>query len=306
MLRRALLALSDSDAARRAVTASPLAPRVVDRFIAGETALDALTAARRIVATGRLVTIDRLGEAITDRAAAERTADAYVDLLGLLADAGLTATTEVSLKLSALGQALPDGAVLSTELAHRICTAAATADTTVTVDMEDHSTTDATLATLEQLWTDHPRTGVVLQAMLHRTEADCRALAARDVRVRLCKGAYDEPGSVAFTDRGAIDRAYVRCLRLLMHSNVFPMVATHDPRLIAIAAATAIDAGRRPGSYEFQMLNGVRPDAQQQLADEGESVRVYLPYGEDWWRYMVRRMAEKPANLGLFLRALLG
>jgi proline dehydrogenase len=175
----------------------------------------------------------------------------------------------------------------------------------VTLDMEDHTTTDATLATAAQLWADHPRTGVVLRAMLHRTEADCRDLAGRDVRVRLCKGAYDEPSAVAYTDRRAIDRAYVRCLALLMAGRSFPMVATHDPRLIEVAAALAIRHRRQQGGYEFQMLYGVRAQAQQQLADEGETVRVYLPYGDDWWGYMVRRMAEKPANLGLFLRAVL-
>jgi proline dehydrogenase len=305
VLRRSLLALADRNDARDLVTRAPISRAVVDRFIAGDSELDAVRAARQLADGGLAVTVDRLGEHVTERTQAEDGAAAYESLLGLLADAGLADRCEVSLKLSAVGQGLPDGEALSTDLAHRVCEAAAAAGTTVTLDMEDHTTTDATLATAAQLWADHPRTGVVLQAMLHRTEADCRDLAGRDVRVRLCKGAYDEPSAVAYTDRRAIDRAYVRCLALLMAGRSFPMVATHDPRLIEVAAALAIRHRRQQGGYEFQMLYGVRAQAQQQLADEGETVRVYLPYGDDWWGYMVRRMAEKPANLGLFLRAVL-
>ena len=171
--------------------------------------------------------------------------------------------------------------------------------------MEDHTTTDSTLGILADLRRDFPGTGAVLQAYLTRTEADCADLAYEGSRVRLCKGAYHEPASVAFQDSAEVDRSYVRCLRTLMAGPGYPMVASHDPRLVEIAGALAVrlraPEGRR---YEYQMLYGVRPDEQARLAAQGEKVRVYLPYGDQWYGYLVRRMAEKPANLALFLRAL--
>ena len=170
--------------------------------------------------------------------------------------------------------------------------------------MEDHTTTDSTLAVLTELRQDFPTTGAVIQSYLRRSVGDCRDLAGAGSRVRLCKGAYDEPESVAFRDRDEVDKSYVRCLRVLMAGHGFPMVATHDPRLIAVAGALAVRHGRRPASYEYQMLYGVRPDEQLRLAGKGETVRVYLPYGQEWYGYLVRRMAERPANLGLFLRSL--
>jgi proline dehydrogenase len=170
--------------------------------------------------------------------------------------------------------------------------------------MEDHTTTDATLEALGELRRDFPQTGAVLQSYLRRTEGDCRDLAGPGSRVRLCKGAYDEPESVAYRDRREVDRSYVRCLKVLMAGQGYPMVATHDPRLVEIAGALAIRHDRAKGSYEFQMLYGVRPDEQRRLADQGERVRVYLPYGNEWYGYLVRRMAERPQNLALFLRSL--
>ena len=170
--------------------------------------------------------------------------------------------------------------------------------------MEDHTTTDSTLAVLSELRQDFPATGAVIQSYLRRSVGDCRDLAGTGSRVRLCKGAYDEPESVAFRDREEVDKSYVRCLRVLMAGRGFPMVATHDPRLIAVTGALAVRHGRRPASYEYQMLHGVRPDEQLRLAGRGETVRVYLPYGQEWYGYLVRRMAERPANLGLFLRSL--
>ncbi|GMA87795.1 hypothetical protein GCM10025868_30450 [Angustibacter aerolatus] len=146
--------------------------------------------------------------------------------------------------------------------------------------------------------------GAVLQAYLRRTEADCRDLATAGSRVRLCKGAYDEPASVAFTDRAEVDKSYVRCAKALMAGDGYPMLATHDPRLVDIGGALAVQHGRSQGAYEFQMLYGIRPDEQQRLADQGEKVRVYVPYGDEWYGYLVRRMAERPANTAFFLRAL--
>ncbi|HET6694490.1 MAG TPA: proline dehydrogenase family protein [Pedococcus sp.] len=253
---------------------------------------------------GLLVTLDVLGEDTTDAEHAERAVDDYLDLLQRLSARGLTDRAEVSVKLTAIGLALPDGDRIALEGARRICRSARNAGTTMTVDMEDHTTTDATLRVLQQLRKDYPETGAVLQAYLRRTEADCRALAHEGSRVRLCKGAYDEPDTVAFRDRREVDLSYVRCLRVLMEGDGYPMVATHDPRMVEIAAELVRRTGRDPGTYEFQMLYGVRPDEQHRLAEAGHRVRVYVPYGQEWYGYLVRRLAERPGNLTFFLRAL--
>jgi proline dehydrogenase len=305
VIRRVLLSVSRSDRLKGAVSGAPISRGVVRRFVAGETAEDAVRATRELVTDGRLVTIDHLGEDTLDLAQAEATRDAYLTLLRLLAEARLTAGAEVSVKLSAVGQALPgDGEKIALEHARQICSSAATAGTTVTLDMEDHTTTDSTLEVLRELRRDFPSTGAVLQSYLFRTEADCRDLAHAGSRVRLCKGAYKEPESVAHQENADVDRAFVRCLKILMAGQGYPMVASHDPRLVEIAGALAVRHDRAKGSYEYQMLYGVRPDEQRRLAKQGEKMRVYLPYGDEWYGYLVRRMAEKPANLALFLRSL--
>jgi proline dehydrogenase len=307
VLRQTLLGMSRNDQLRQIVEQAPVSRDVVKRFVAGEQNADAVRVADELVQTRRRVTIDYLGEDTLDPAQAARTRDAYLELLGALAEADLTAdgTVEVSLKLSALGQSLGrDGQRIALENARAICQAAANVGTTVTLDMEDHSTTDATLAALRELRQDWPWVGVALQAYLYRTEEDCRELAHEGSRVRLCKGAYKEPESVAFQDSGDVDRAYVRCLKILLEGQGYPMVATHDPRLVEITSVLAAKAQRSPDSYEFQMLLGIRPDEQRRLAGSGAQMRVYLPYGQDWYGYLVRRMAERPANLSFFLRAL--
>ena len=305
MLRRALLTLSRSGRVKSLVSTMPVSSGVVARYVPGERVEDAVRAAGELVADGLLVSLDHLGEDTTDVAQADAIRDAYITLLGDLADAGLTRGTEVSVKLSAVGQALPgDGEKIALEHARAICTAARSAGTTVTIDMEDHTTTDSTLSILRELRQDFPDTGAVLQAYLHRTEADCRELAYQGSRVRLCKGAYKEPESVAFQDKRDVDRSYVRCLRILMEGNGYPMVATHDPRLVDIASSLALRSRRAQGTYEFQMLYGIRPDEQRRLARTGEKVRVYTPYGSDWYGYLVRRLAERPANVMFFLRSL--
>lgn len=306
LLRRPLLALARSSRLATLADGLPVTSGIVSRYVAGETVEDAVTVTERLRAAGLSVTLDHLGEDTRDRAAAEANRDAYLKLLARLGEAGLTPAAEVSVKLSAVGQALgPDGPGIATDNAAAICAAAEAAGTTVTLDMEDHTTTDATLDTLHLLRSEYPWLGAVLQAYLHRTEGDCRDLAGPGSRVRLCKGAYDEPASVAFTDRREVDRSYVRCLKILMAGEGYPMVATHDPRLVEIAGTVAVANGRAPGSYEFQMLHGVRPAEQTRLAAVGETVRVYVPYGDQWYGYLVRRMAERPANLGFAIRSLM-
>ena len=299
--RTALLAASRSGALRRCAEDSGLLRPVVDRFVAGTTTADAVAVARALT-PDRLVTIDHLGEDVTDRGRAEECVEAYRTLLRRLGDDGLAGRVEVSVKLSALGQSLPgtDADTIALEHARRICEAASAVGTTVTVDMEGHTTTDSTLGIVRELRVEHPWVGAVLQAGLRRTEADCRDLAGPGSRVRLCKGAYDEPASVAFRARHDVDLSFVRCLKVLMAGDGLPMVATHDPVLIDITRR--LGAGR---PYEIQMLHGVRPREQQALAAAGETVRVYLPYGTEWYGYFVRRLAERPANLAFFARSLL-
>jgi proline dehydrogenase len=307
VLRGALLQVSTSRAVRDAVETLPVSRSVVRRFVAGSATADAVGVAADLRATNRLVTIDYLGEDTTDETLANRTRDAYVELLGALADEDLSqhGMGEVSVKLSAIGQALPvDGDRIALDNARAICEAAAAAGTTVTLDAEDHTTTDATLEVLRDLRVDFPWVGAVLQSYLRRTEGDCLDLATPGSRVRLCKGAYNEPESVAYTDAREVDLSYVRCLKILMAGDGYPMVASHDPRLVEIAGALAAHHGREPHSYEYQMLFGVRPDEQKRLADRGNQMRVYVPYGEEWYGYLVRRMAERPTNTMFFLRAL--
>jgi proline dehydrogenase len=305
VLRRVLLSAASINGVKRGLQLAPVSRGVVKRFVAGEDVDSALAGTRQLVAAGLLASVVRLGEATSEPGQAKATAAAFVELLDRIADAGLAEFAEVSLKLSALGQALgSDGERIALEHAHLVCAAAEAAGTTVTLDMEDHTTTDATLSALGELRKDFPSVGAVLQAYLRRTEGDCRDLAGEGGRVRLCKGAYKEPASVAHQDRADVDLSYVRCLRILMHGKGYPMVATHDPRLVAIAAAMALQAGRAKGEYEYQMLFGVRPEEQRRLASRGEKIRVYLPYGTEWYPYLIRRLAERPANVTFFLRAL--
>jgi len=307
MLRSPILAAARSTKTRSLVEHLPPTKAIVDRFVAGDALADAIRVTRELVASGRKVTLDHLGEDTDDRDQADATVHAYEALLDTLGAGGLADGAEVSVKLSAVGQFLPgDGEAIALDNARRICAAAARVGTTVTLDMEDHTTTDSTLGILRELRVDHPWVGAVLQAYLRRTEDDCRELAHEGSRVRLCKGAYQEPESVAFQDKADVDRSYVRCLKVLMEGAGYPMVASHDPRLIAIARHLADRAGRTPDTFEFQMLYGIRPDEQTRIAERGDQMRIYLPYGSQWYGYFMRRLAERPANLGFFLRALAG
>jgi len=307
VLRQGLLQMSKSGRVRDLVQRAPMSRDLVRRFVAGDSTVDAVNAARALDLTGRRSTIDHLGEDTLDLPQAQNTRDAYLSLLLALGEAGLTqgGKAEVSLKLSALGQALPgDGAKIAVEHAREICQAAANAGTTVTLDMEDHTTVDATLEALNELRKDFPSVGAVLQSYLHRSEADCRDLASEGSRVRLCKGAYDEPESVAFQGKTEVDRSYVRCLKVLMAGQGYPMIASHDPRLVEIAGALAHKEDRAADTFEYQMLYGIRPEEQKRIADRGDRMRVYVPYGQEWYGYLIRRMAERPANTIFFLRSL--
>ena len=303
VLRSLILAAAGNPAVRRLVATAPVSRYVVDRFVAGVNTDQAVAATTALVADNLSVTLDYLGESVVDDAGAESTVRAYLDLLARLAAAGLTSRAEVSVKLSAVGQRLDEDLALGH--ASRICAAAHQAGTTVTLDAEDHTLTDSTLRVHAELRRNWPLTGAVVQAQLHRTLDDCRSLAAQGARVRLCKGAYAEPPAVAFRSSHEVARSFVRCADLLLASPGYPMFATHDPRLIDIVGQRARWYGRSPGSYEYQMLYGVRPAEQRRLAAAGATVRVYLPYGSDWYAYLTRRLAERPSNVAFFLRALL-
>ena len=307
MLRRALLAMSASQRIRTLVTEAPIARDVVARFVAGVTIADALRVTDQLVSDGLTVTLDYLGEDTTDPDRAAAVAAEYVTLLGRLGDAGLAAggRAEVSVKPTAVGLGLAEhGDQTAFENISRICAAARNAGTTVTLDMEDYSRVEPTLRLLAKLRADFPDLGCVIQSYLRRSAGDCEELATTGSRVRLCKGAYSAPDAAAFRARSEIDRSYARCLRILLSGDGFPMLATHDPRLIEIARARAEAAGRSPSSFEYQMLYGIRPAEQLRLAAAGATVRVYVPYGSDWYGYLVRRLAERPANLTFFLRSL--
>ena len=306
MLRELLVSASRSEKLEHLVSTSPLSRGVVNRFVAGTTTADVISTVQGLHEAGLLASVDRLGEDTLDRAAAEATVSDYKDVLSALSSAGLTGSAEVSVKLSAVGQALGlDGEAIALENGLAICAAAKAVGTMVTFDMEDHTTIDSTLRIISAIRKEFPTAGGVLQAQLLRTENDVAALSYQDSRIRLCKGAYAEAADVAYVERVEIDKAYVRSMRNLIESSAYPMLATHDPRLIHIGQALALSSGRDKSTFEFQMLLGVRPQEQLRLAELGHKVRIYVPYGQQWYPYLMRRMAEKPTNLALFLRSLI-
>ena len=299
-LRSLILAAAGNDAVRGLVASAPVSRDVVRRFVAGESTAEAVEVTRSLAADGLTATLDYLGEGTTNRTQAERTVRSYLELLDRLHATGLADKAEVSVKLSAVGQSLGENLALTN--ASRICAAAEQCGTTVTLDMEDHTTTDSTLRVLAELRRSWPWVGAVLQAYLRRTLDDCRELSGS--RVRLCKGAYAESDGVAYTDPHEVDLNYVRCANVLLAGDGFPMFATHDPRLVDVIGERARWHDRKPGSFEYQMLYGIRPAEQRRLASEGNVVRVYVPYGEQWYGYLMRRLAERPANVTFFLRSL--
>ncbi|GAB17821.1 putative proline dehydrogenase [Gordonia effusa NBRC 100432] len=305
LLRPAINAAADSHAIKSFSQHNSLTSKVVDRFVAGSDRATLLPVLTRELAGGLSVTVDYLGEDTVDEQAAADTVREYLALITAMSEVGATGIgrLEVSLKLTAVGLALPEhGRKIATEHARTICAAAHHAGVLVTLDAEGSGTVDDRLDILRELQSDYPDVGTVLQAYLRRTEEDCRTLI--DARVRLCKGAYAEPVSVAFSKSASVDNSYQRCLRILMRGNGYPMIATHDPMMIAAARALAKEAGRSSASWEYQMLYGIRADEQRRLVESGSRVRVYLPYGQEWYGYFLRRLSERPANLTFFARSL--
>lgn len=306
VVRNALIAASRSGAMKTAATSTPLTKSVARRFVAGESAVDAVQAGADLAASGLHCTIEYLGPEVVDEQTAADAVKEYLKLLEALQAADLLDRSELSVKPSDMGMELEGGGVIALANTRALATAAADLGTLLTLDMEAYSTVDPTFELFDALHTEFPQTGIVVQSYLKRTEVDCNRLANASARVRLVKGAFEEPPEVAYEAAQDIDLSYVRSLKALMKGNGIPLIATHDPRLIEIAVALAVRTSRERSSYEFQMLFGVRPEEQKRLAASGEKVRVYVPYGPQWYPYLVRRMAEKPANLALFARALAG
>lgn len=301
-LRSTILAASRSNRVRHGVESFGATRRVVDRFVAGESTDDALECVHRLTSEGLFVTVDHLGEEVTDAAGADATVEAYAALLAALHDKDLARGADVSVKLSALG--LKADASGACERAGQILASAHRVGASMTVDMEHSELTSTTLEVVRSLRDVDPTVAAVIQAMLRRTEDDATQLAAEGARVRLCKGAYAEGADVAFQRRAEVDASYRRCLGILMRGSGTPLAATHDPAMLTAALELAAAVGRDPGSYELQLLLGVRPDEQRRLRSLGLAVRVYVPFGTEWWGYLMRRLAERPQNLAFFARAL--
>jgi proline dehydrogenase len=297
-LRRLLLYLSEKRQIRRLMEGMPLSRRMVRRFVAGERLEDALAVCRRLAAEGMLATLDHLGEDVTEEAAAEASARAYHEAVERLGAENIPDT--VSLKLTQFGLDLSFERCL--ERVARLAAAAQARGTRIEIDMESSEYTSRTLRVVEAI---HQRTAnvrAVIQAYLFRSEGDIERLNRKGIPVRLCKGAYLEPPEVAFAAKVDVDTNYRRLLQLLLDEGTEPAIATHDESIIEDAGRWISERKLGPERYEFQMLYGVRRDLQRRLVKGGARVRLYVPYGREWYSYFMRRLAERPANLLFVLR----
>jgi proline dehydrogenase len=270
------------------------------RFVAGETIDEGVIATRALNQSGASVSLDYLGESVSSRPEARAAADIYVAMLDRIAREKLNAN--VSLKLTQMGQDIDEGFLR--ENVARVLDRAKQHDIFVRFDMEGSAYTQRTLDFFRGLWgAGYRNCGVVIQSYMRRSAGDIEQLNHDKVRVRLCKGAYKEPESVAFQPKSEVDDNYITLMRTLLEHGNYPGIATHDPRMIDATKAAAQQLQKPPSAFEFQMLYGVRRDLQQQLRREGYNLRVYVPFGEAWYPYLMRRMAERPANLLFILNA---
>jgi proline dehydrogenase len=294
MLREGLLFLSESRLARKVVTHAPLAGTMARRFVAGESPEDAIAAGHAVNRLGMTATLDYLGESVSNRQEATAAADVYLDLLERIAAEGLEGN--VSLKLTQMGQDIDTGFLRQN--VGRILDRARELDCFVRFDMEASTHTQKTLDFLRSVRAEgYDNVGAVIQSYLFRSEADVRSLNADGIRVRLCKGAYNEPPSVAFPSKQDVDANFVALMQLLLSEGNYPGIATHDEAMITATRDYAARQRIPTSAYEFQMLYGVRRDLQQQLIADGYRVRIYIPFGEAWYPYLMRRLAERPANV---------
>jgi proline dehydrogenase len=293
MLRKSLHFLAGNDRLRRTASSNPAARKLASRFVAGETLDEAVAAVRTVNVDGLTASLDHLGENVITADEAREGASAYNDTLGAIADNGLQAN--ISCKLTHLGLDLGlDGA---RERVVSVVSHAAERDIFVRIDMEGSMYTQVTLDLAKEIYSDYPNSGTVIQSYLFRSQGDVRDLNLRGIRVRLVKGAYLEPPNIAYPNKHDVDANYQRLSDSLLQDGQYPAFATHDEALVEWIRDRARTLGRESATFEFQMLYGIRRDLQRRLKTEGHNVRVYIPFGSQWYPYLMRRLAERPANL---------
>jgi proline dehydrogenase len=298
MVRTTLLKLSESPGIAHWVTSNGATRTMARRFVAGETLDEAVAAARKCNNLGMLASLDYLGENVSTTTDAQRARDAYLEIFDRIAQEKLYAN--VSCKLTQLGLDLSaefcEGLVLS------VVERAASYDNFLRVDIEGSIYTQRTVELVKRIRARSAAVGAVIQAYLYRSEDDIRDLLTHSCRIRLCKGAYKEPAEVAFARKSDVDANFVRLMQKLLSSGLYHAIATHDARMIAETIRWAAVNKITKDSFEFQMLYGVRTDLQRRLVRDGYRIRIYIPYGRDWFPYFMRRLAERPANVGFMLR----
>jgi proline dehydrogenase len=300
MMRTAVLSVTDRSIARKLVAGTRMGRAVARRFVAGDTLEEAIAAARQLNADGMAVSLDHLGEHVAVIGEAEAATQSYLACLTAIRDAGVDAN--ISVKLTQLGMGLDDDIALGN--LRRLAHTASSIGATVTVDMEESAFTAVTIDLYEQVQREEGNLGIAIQAYLHRSAADIDRILPLGGHIRLCKGAYAEHEDIAYTTGSAVDASFDRlAVRLMGSGDVTPAIATHDDDRIEPVLAMA---HRRTSPWEFQMLYGVRRDRQAELVAKGHHLRVYVPYGVAWYPYLTRRLAERPANLTFFARALVG
>jgi proline dehydrogenase len=300
-MRALLLRLSESKRLAPLMMHNGASRRVARRFVAGESLDDAVEAAREVNRRLQLASLDLLGENVSDEAGARRAAEGYLAVFDRIAQERLDAN--VSLKLTQLGLDLSEE--LCVELLEKIVAHATSQGNFVRIDMEGSAYTQRTVEITKRVRARYAGVGTVVQAYLYRTEEDVQNLLATGCRLRLCKGAYKEPPEVAFPKKSDVDANYVKLMKMLLPSGIYHGIATHDPAMIEATKNFAREQNIKRDQFEFQMLYGIRADLQEKLVRDGFRVRVYIPYGEDWFPYFMRRLAERPANVAFFLRNLL-
>lgn len=308
VMRTALIALSRNKTVQNLIVQVPVSRNMARRFVAGETLDEAIEAVRQLNRQGMLATLDHLGENVASRAEAISAADEYLIALDALAESGVD--SNVSVKLSQMGMDLGDD--FCYDNVRRVIDRAAELQNFVRIDMEGSEYTERTIAIYRRLRADYSNTGLVVQAYLHRTQADVEGLIADGMgHFRLCKGAYDEPATIAYRERPRVTQSMQELVRTCFSEEARTLgadaaVASHDEDVINFARAYTYQHGLRPDQVEFQMLYGIRRELQADLAKKGHKMRVYVPYGTHWYPYFMRRLAERPANLLFFMRALVG
>ena len=303
MFRAFFISLSENRFLRAIAERSAIGRRLSSRFVAGMSVEDALTATAATNAKGMSVSVDNLGENVTNLEEARHSAQLYHDLLDRITERKLNAN--VSLKLTHMGLDVDEN--VSRGIANDVVAHAAKLDNFVRIDMEGSPYTQKTLDLVYELHRapgNAGHVGAVIQAYLHRSERDCQELCAAGIRIRLCKGAYKEAAEIAFQDKADVDANFVKLMKILLKSGVYHGIATHDPKMIEATIAFARAENIPPSAFEFQMLYGVRRDLQEQLVREGWGMRVYIPFGTEWYPYLMRRLAERPANAIFILKNL--